>query len=247
MSHSQKCEKSTKPFTKCNCSCKGLAHGVRASILLEEIKQECEARELSYGRFIESIKNYDLEQDCIDSLNDWIASSIVDSLINKVPDENRKEIYKLLKQEHIICVVCCSILKKFEEVDREVDSIVKECSEIIAHLVIRDLSNRPRLVRAAVRKSIEMAMRKVVQAFIDRVSHEKEAKKVLQVVGLVTCPDNYADVDADVHTDVIKYCLKPLVKVKFKEKLEDYINKETVRDFLQGVAERIKTSSPAGQ
>lgn len=246
MSHSQKCEKSTKPFTKCNCSCKGLAHGVRASILLEEIKQECEARELSYDNFIESIKNYDLEQKCVDALNARVASIIVDSLV-KVPDESKEKIRKLLEREHIICVVCCSILKKFEEVDRGVDSIVKECSEIIAHLVIRDLSNRPRLVRAAVRKSIEMAMRKVVQAFIDRVSHEKEAKKVLQVVGLVTCPDNYADVDADVHTDVIKYCLRPLVKVKFKEKLEDYINKETVRDFLQGVAERIKTSSPAGQ
>lgn len=121
------------------------------------------------------------------------------------------KITNLLKQEHILCILCVMVLKVHDDGKELAEDLIDR----IVQKIMQGLKERlgdsfPSPVGEAF---LRTALKRLLQKMIDLVV-ASEKIKTLRLIGFVTCPD------ITKHSDVEEYCLLPVVK----EILEEYFS-----------------------
>jgi hypothetical protein len=197
--------------------------------LSKEISERCktikDALDKNLCEFERDPESY-ITNYCLDTLSKELSKQTAEVAISQFLSETnqKKSLRSLLKYDHLFCVICVAVLKLLEEVrsrSSEFASVVAE--EIIdSFAIFKDVNE---LTKAAAKCVLEIILAKALGTvfttwILSQLPPPFNNEMVIRVTGLIACP-NIED-----HSDVVKYCAKPLLKEKICEKLTPIIRQQ---------------------
>lgn len=118
---------------------------------------------------------------------------------------------------HVLCPLCVEVLKVIETLEQNND-------ELIHTLVQRVWDSLPIAGTLAegpdspLSETIKEALSEATRPLIDSLIGTPELKTMVQLLGLITCPN------IDCHQDVVQYCLEPLEDIWVNQALIQWVN-----------------------
>lgn len=197
--------------------------------LSKEVSERCktikDALDKNFCEFERDPEGY-ITSYCLDALSKELSKQAAEAAISQFLSERNQKasLRSLLKYDHLFCMICVAVLKLLEEArshSSEFASVIAE--EIIDSVAIfKDVNELTKTVAKCVLKIIlAKALGTVFTTWIlSQLPPPFNNEMVIRVTGLIACP-NIED-----HSDVVKYCAKPLLKEKICEKLTPIIRQQ---------------------
>lgn len=159
----------------------------------------------------------------IDTLSSTITSSFIDT-VTSYADPKGKSLTRyqidsfsdIITKYHLLCKICCKILELINKTEKEI------CKQV-EFLVMQYLKTHFPALNETVKKIIIAASKATAKKMFDIIiesSHIDNAKRALQLIALIFCPD-YSE-----HREVLDHCFKPLIQSPIEEEISNYLNKE---------------------
>lgn len=190
---------------------------VLRSDLKNEIQKECET-------FRKDPENY-IKDNCLDIASKQITQQVIDTLI---PETNKgqgiKECVNMIaKCDHLFCVICVAILKLIKKGQKYSSKIASAIAEGLVELIklFGDLpETTERIIKVVLKTMLAKAFSRIVKATIlSMLPGSLQNETAVQMLGFITCPNT------EKHSDVVKYCAKPLLGEILKDDIRDQLNK----------------------
>lgn len=186
-----------------------------------EIKESLQEEWATFeGNPEDYIKNY-----CLDVASKQITQQVVDTLI---PETNKgqgvKECVKLIaKHDHLFCVICVAILKLIKKGKEDSSKIASAIAEGLVKLIkfFGNISEATeRIIKVVLKTMLAKAFSRIVEATILSIlPRPLQNEMAVQMLGIITCPNT------EKHSDVVKYCAKPLLEEMLEGDIRDQLNK----------------------
>ena len=187
------------------------------SDLKNELQKECETFEKNPNDYIKN--------NCLDIASKQITQQVVDTLI---PETNKgqgvKECVKLIAEhDHLFCVICVAILKLVKKGKEDSSKIASAIAEGLVEL-IKFFGNIPeateRIIKVVLKTMLAKAFGRIVEVTIlSMLPRPLQNEMTVQMLGLITCPNT------EKHSDVVKYCAKPLLGGMLEDDIRNQLNK----------------------
>lgn len=197
-----------------------------------------------FSDILESIR-----QEIVEDLRDQIAQGIASEVIDKAyKAENDREaanqqVTLVLRYGHLVCVICAVLLEFYQKVDELTDEMAQELASNIVDSVVERIEKDKKIqikecVKTAVKKMLEYTLKKIFKTLTTKMREIAVPlpwgnELAIRIIGVLSCPD------PEKHFEVMKYCLKPLVKECLREPIKDQLP-EDWRVFLESLSERIE-------
>ena len=159
----------------------------------------------------------------IDTLSSTITSSFIDTVTSYADLEGksltREQINSfsdMITKCHLLCKICCKILELFNKTEKEI------CKQVES-LVTQYLKTYFPALNETVKMIIIAASKATAKKMFDIITESSQidnAKRALQLIALIFCPD-YSE-----HREVLDHCFKPLIQSPIEEEISNYLNKE---------------------
>ncbi|GFZ89728.1 hypothetical protein [Nesterenkonia alkaliphila] len=126
------------------------------------------------------------------------------------PDE--EQLKAAVSELHLLCSICASVLELVAESKKRASETARATAEAVVSALGAD-----NVLSAVVEGALRKALTASFNAAIDLIADPAKLK-MLQLVGLVTCPD------VSKHPDVETYCVNPLVGEWVTTAMHDWID-----------------------
>lgn len=180
--------------------------------------------EKEYATFEKDPENY-IKSNCLDTASQQLAKQVADALMsNADKGQGVKECINLIvNHQHLFCVICVVILKLVEKGEKKSSTIASAIAKDLVEL-IKVVVNIPELteeiVKTVLKTILTKAFSRVVKTTILSVFPQPfQDITTVQILGVITCPD------IEKHSDVAKYCAKPLLEEVFEKGIRDQLEK----------------------
>lgn len=192
-----------------------------------EIKESLQEEWATFeGNPEEYIKNY-----CLDVASKQVTQQLIGTLIPGTDKGQgvKKCIELIAEHDHLFCVICVAILKLIKKGKKDSSKIASAIAEGLVEL-IKFFGKIPeateRIIKVVLKTMLAKAFSRIVEATIlSMLPHPLQNKMAVQMLGFITCPNT------EKHSDVVKYCAKPLLG----EMLEDDIRNQLKKFYDQAM------------
>lgn len=177
-------------------------------------------------------KELEADQNAIkDVVGEIIETFFEDCIVKEVKNSRKKlknceidTLESIIREEHILCVICAKFLKLLSEISNATSEGVAKIYDEICDAVIASLGLSKNKITNIIEHIIRVAVKKTCRKIFDYLIGAAASggpinKKALQILGFMSCPD------VSQHDDVEEYCVKPLVKYIVPDDLDDWISK----------------------
>lgn len=186
-----------------------------------EIKESLQEEWATFeGNPEDYIKNY-----CLDVASKQVTQQLIGTLIPGTDKgQGVKECVKLIAEhDHLFCVICVAILKLIKKGKEDSSKIASAIAEGLVEL-IKFFDNIPeateRIIKVVLKTMLAKAFSRIVEVTIlSMLPHPLQNEMTVQMLGLITCPNT------EKHSDVVKYCAKPLLGEMLEDDIRNQLNK----------------------
>ena len=159
----------------------------------------------------------------IDTLSSTITSSFIDTVTSYADPEGNpltrgqiNNFSDMITKHHLLCNICCKILELIDKTEKEI------CKQVES-MVTQYLQTYFPALNETLKKIIVAASKATAKKMFDIIKKPSQidsAKRALQLIALIFCPD-YSE-----HSEVLDHCFKPLIQSTIEKELSDCLNKE---------------------
>lgn len=171
-------------------------------------------------------KNKEAIQELINTLSSIITSSLIDKVTSRVLQEDnfltQNQIncfMDIIKNSHLICLMCCKILDLIREIEQ---NICKKVEAAVEDYLKTSFTALDEILRTIIVKASKATTKKIIE-IIKQSSQIDKVEKAIQVITLIFCPD-YSK-----HTEVLTLCFFPLTKGSLDEIMEKHIDENLAK------------------
>ena len=186
-----------------------------------EIKENLQEEWATFeGNPEDYIKNY-----CLDVASKQVTQQLIGTLIPGTDKGQgvKKCIELIVEHEHLYCVICVAILKLVEKGEKDSSKIASAIAEGLVELIklFGDLPKETeRIIKVVVKTILAKAFSQILKATIlSTLPHPLQNETTVRMLGIITCPN------MEKHSDVVKYCAKPLLGEMLEDDIRNQLNK----------------------
>ena len=177
-----------------------------------------------YVAFKDDPENY-IKDNFLDVASKQVTKQVINTLMPTTDKGQgvKENIELIAEDEHLFCVICVAILKLIEKGEKESSKIASAIAEGLVEL-IKVFSDLPGLTEEIVKTILKIMLTKVFSrvvktTILSMLPHPLQNEMTVQMLGLITCPNT------EKHSDVVKYCAKPLLGEMLEDDIRNQLSK----------------------